>query len=127
MTIINVSNIKFYSLISVLEYLEEEIISPDVEYCVLSCPNVVSYFDPRSKEFNDVGLPSIMDGIFIPKIENIRTAMFHCNAVKKEDIEDSIRPFIRPNEEVKCLLLFSTKDLSKSLFNLLKYLIPEFV
>lgn len=102
-------------------------IAPDVEYCVLSCPCVVSYFDSKMKEYGEIGLPSIMDGLFIPKIENIRTAMFHCNAVKKEDIENSIKPFIRPNEEVKCLLLFSTKDLSKSLFNLLKYLIPELV
>lgn len=113
--------------VSVVEYLEEEIISPDVEYCVLSCPRVVSYFDPKSEAFNDVVRSSIMDGLFIPKIENIRTAMFHCNAVKKEDIENSIRPFIRQNEEVKCLLLFSTKDLSKSLLNILKYLIPELV
>lgn len=102
-------------------------IAPDVEYCVLSCPNVVSYFDLKSKDLNDVGQPSIMDGLFIPKIKNIRTAMFHCNAVNKKDIEDSIKPFIRPEEEVKCLLLFSTKDLSKSLSNLLKYLIPELV
>lgn len=113
--------------VSVLEYLEDELISPDVEYCVLSCPSVVSYFDPKSKAFNDVGLPSIMDGLFIPKIENIRTAMFHCNAVKKEDIENSIRPYIRENEEVKCLLLYATKDLSKSLINILKYLLPELV
>lgn len=87
----------------------------------------MSYFDSGTKDFNDVGLPSIMDGLFIPKIENVRTVMFHCNAVKKEDIEHSIRPYIKPNEEVKCLLLFSTKDLSKSLFNLLKYLLPELV
>lgn len=110
-----------------MEYLEEELIAPDVEYCVLSCPNVVSYFDAKSKDINDLGLPSIMDGLFIPKIQNIRTVMFHCNAVRKEDIESTIRPFIWPNEEVKCLLMFSTKDLSKSLINLLKYLIPELV
>lgn len=110
-----------------MEYLEEELIAPDVEYCVLSCPCVMSYFDSKTKDYSEVGLPSIMDGLFIPKIKNIRTAMFHCNSVKKEDIEKSIRPFIKPNEEVKCLLLFSTKDLSKSLFNLLKYLIPELV
>lgn len=120
--------------VSVVEYLEEEIISPDVEYCVLSCPRVVSYFDPKSKALNTISPFCFMDGLFIPKIENIRTAMFHCNAVEKEDIENSIRPFIRQNEEVKCLLLFSTrdlskltKDLSKSLLNILKYLIPGLV
>lgn len=94
---------------------------------MLSCPSVISYFDSKTREFNDCVLPSIMDGLFIPKIENIRTAMFHCNAVKKEDIENSLRPFIKQNEEVRCLLLFSTKDLSKSLFNILKYLIPGLV
>lgn len=112
-------------LSTVIEYIEEELVAPGIQYCVLSCPSVVSYFDNKIKDINDVGLPSVMDGLFIPKIENIRTSMFYCNSRKKDDIQNSFKTFIKPNEEVKCILLFSTKDLHKSLLNILKYLLPE--
>ncbi|KAJ8929276.1 hypothetical protein NQ314_018069 [Rhamnusium bicolor] len=107
-----------------MEYLDEELVPRSVDYCVISCPKVISYFD-GSKGIKDIGIGSILDGLFIPKIPNIRTEMFHCNPVKKDNIKKSIEPYIKSNEEVKCLLLFCTTGLNKSIYNLLEYLIPE--
>ncbi|KAJ8956014.1 hypothetical protein NQ318_006290 [Aromia moschata] len=118
------SNIMELSRKSVPEYLEEELVPRSIDYCVISCPQVVSYFD-ASKDTKDIGLGSILDGIFIPKIPGIRTAMFHCNPVRKSNIQKSIEPYINANEEVKCLLLFCTTNPNKSIYNLLEYLIPE--
>lgn len=96
-----------------------------IAYCVISCPNVVSHFDPDLKDVRDIGSSSIMDGLFIPSIPNIKTAMFHCNVIKKEEISNNIKTYFKPNDEVKCLLLFSTKDLHKNLYNILRPLVPE--
>ncbi|KAJ8967869.1 hypothetical protein NQ317_006185 [Molorchus minor] len=70
---------------SVPEYLEDELVPKSIDYCVISCPKVVSYFD-ASKDIKDIGLSSILDGMFIPKIPGIRTAMFYCNPSKKSNI-----------------------------------------
>ncbi|XP_018569015.1 uncharacterized protein LOC108909237 [Anoplophora glabripennis] len=107
---------------TVPEYLEEELVPQNINYCLISCPKVVSYFDVIKKE--DVGCGSVLDGLFLPKIPKIRTAMFHCNPLKK-DLRKYLESHIKSTEEVKCLLLFCTKNLNKSIYNLLKVLIPE--
>lgn len=112
-------------MIAVPQYLEEELIPEGVEYCVLSCPRVNSYFDLNIKEVVDLSCPSAMDGLFIPKIKNIRSTMFYCNTAKADHIPSQLAKYIDEDEEVKCLLMFSTTDLSRSLVNFMKYLIPE--
>lgn len=94
----------------------------NTNYCLISCPKVASYFNAIKKE--DVGCGSVLDGLFLPKIPKIRTAMFHCNPLKK-DLSKYLDGHIKSNEEVKCLLMFCTKSLNKSIYNLLKFLIPE--
>lgn len=96
-----------------------------IAYCVISCPNVVSHFDPDLKDIRDIGTSSIMDGLFIPSIPNDKTTMFHCNVIKQEEIRNNIKAYFTPNDEIKCLLLFSTRDLHKHLYNFLRELVPE--
>nr|XP_023017848.1 uncharacterized protein LOC111506863 [Leptinotarsa decemlineata] len=110
--------------VSVVEYLEDELIPKNVDYCAISCPRVVSFFDRKSTEFRDIGLASILDGLFLPKIENIKMATFYCNPIK-DDIERVLTAYKEPNDEAKCLLLFSTTNQERTLHNLLKYMVPE--
>ncbi|XP_060519369.1 uncharacterized protein LOC132697767 [Cylas formicarius] len=110
---------------TVPEYIEEELVPNSVDYCLLAVPRVVSYFNVErtTKDIQDHG--SVFDGLFIPKIPNIRTIMFHCNPSKKKELEDTARLYIRPEEEVKCLLLFCKKQLHGSLYNILDCLVPK--
>nr|XP_023017913.1 uncharacterized protein LOC111506921 [Leptinotarsa decemlineata] len=75
-------------------------------------------------ELRDIGLASILDGLFLPKIENIKMTMFHCNPIK-DDIERLLTAYKEPNDEAKCLILFSTTDQRRTLYKLLKYIVPE--
>ncbi|XP_028129822.1 uncharacterized protein LOC114325886 [Diabrotica virgifera virgifera] len=107
---------------TVPEYFEEEFVPQKTDYCVISCAKVISYFDSKSK---NICKASYFDGLFFPKIPNVRMTMFYCNPVKKDGIQKVVDTYINPNEEVKCLLMFSTTDQKKPLYNLLKALIPE--
>ncbi|KAG5891714.1 hypothetical protein JTB14_016097 [Gonioctena quinquepunctata] len=109
---------------SVPEYLEDELIPKNVDYCVISCPKVVSYFSPKLLDFRDVGLASIIDGLFLPKIPNIRIATFHCDPLK-DHIDSVVETYMNPNHEVKCILLFSTTDHKKTLYEFLKHVVHE--
>ncbi|CAH1967034.1 unnamed protein product [Acanthoscelides obtectus] len=108
---------------TVPEYLEEEIIPQNTDYCVLSCAKVVSCFE-APKEQRSSPSCDIIVGLIIPKIPNVRTAMFHYKVNKKDATE--IGQYVRENDQVKCLLMFSTRNLNKSAYNgLLTILIPE--
>ncbi|CAH0547318.1 unnamed protein product [Brassicogethes aeneus] len=112
--------ISIISLKPVAEYITDELIPPNIEYCLISCPRVVSQFPIKEKAL----LTSTFDGLILPKIPNVQTTMFHCNPVKKLDIKNTIDNFIKPNHEVKCILLFCKNDLRKSIYNLLDALVP---
>ncbi|CAH1102167.1 unnamed protein product [Psylliodes chrysocephalus] len=107
---------------SVPEYFEKELVPRNTDYCIISCPKVISHFHKNSKNLCKA---SFFDGLFIPKIPKIRTAMFHCNPVRKNEIRSTVESNIHSHEEIRCLLMFSTTDQKKALYNLLKELIPE--
>ncbi|XP_056643659.1 uncharacterized protein LOC130449715 isoform X1 [Diorhabda sublineata] len=107
---------------SVPEYFEDELVPYKTNYCVISCPKVISLFNIKGKNLCQA---SYFDGLFFPNIPNIRMTMFHCNPVKKENLQNITEAYINSNEEIKCLLMFSTTDQKKSIYNLLKLLIPE--
>ncbi|VEN55868.1 unnamed protein product [Callosobruchus maculatus] len=110
---------------TVPEYLEEEIIPQNIDYCVLSCAKVVSSFEEPPIEQESSNVCNIIDGLIIPKIHNVRTAMFHIKPNKK-DTTDIIRQYIREDDQVKCLLMFSTRSLSRFAYSgLLSLLISE--
>ncbi|CAG9854487.1 unnamed protein product [Phyllotreta striolata] len=107
---------------TVPEYFTDELIPHNTDYCVISCAKVTSLFDTNTKNLYHA---SYFDGLFFPKIPKIRTTMFHCNTFDSSNIQSTVETYIKSNEEIKCLLMFSTTDQKKSLYNLLKKLIPE--
>lgn len=99
---------------TIIEYIAKEIACGNENYCLLSCPKVVSYLS--SDTYSPSG--SIFDGIFVPEIPGIRTTMFYCNPIKLKKDNKVINDYIKPNEEIKCLLLFALNDLHRSIENL---------
>ncbi|KAL1501039.1 hypothetical protein ABEB36_006443 [Hypothenemus hampei] len=107
------------------EYLEEELVPKNVEYCLLSVHRIASCFK-TSRWFKDVQCNgSTFDGILFPKIPSMRTVMFHCNPSTKKAVENMVNTYIRPFEHTKCLLLFTKTRLYNGLSNLLQYIVPH--
>ncbi|CAH1156101.1 unnamed protein product [Phaedon cochleariae] len=89
-----------FSSTSITQYIEKELIPKDVKYCVLSCCRVLSSFQP---EINLVD-KFAMEGLFLPQIPNISTAMFYYDG----NDDPNFQNMVEQNQELKCLLIFTT-------------------
>ncbi|KAL3284017.1 hypothetical protein HHI36_018187 [Cryptolaemus montrouzieri] len=103
------------------DYLCKEIVNSKVNYCLLSCPKVVSFFGCDMYYPNG----SMFDGILLPQIPGIKTTMFYCNPLKLKKTPSMIETYIKSNDEIMCLLLFSLTDLHRSMDNLFKILLQD--
>lgn len=110
-----------FKSILVVEYCSREIVSRNINFCVLTCPKVVSYFSQDIEIRNG----SIFDTLFLPEIPGIKTIMFNCNFSKLKRNPALLETYIKPNEEVKCLLVFDESDIRSSIDFLFKIILKE--
>ncbi|XP_050312148.1 uncharacterized protein LOC126747503 [Anthonomus grandis grandis] len=120
------SNISELSRKYVPEYLEEELVPGEVEYCLLSVNRVVSYFGGTRTTEDIQTHGSIFEGVLIPKIPSVRTVLFHCNPTcKKGELKNTISKYVGENDEAKCILIFLKTQLYEPVSNLLEFLVPK--
>ncbi|XP_063910042.1 uncharacterized protein LOC135127533 [Zophobas morio] len=98
------------------DFLADQVVPSGTEYCVIGCPGVASMF---SKQVINKSSVPLFDGCFIPPIPNVRVSMFYCNPIHMRD------DHIKPNERLKCLLLFCKIDLEESVYDIFEHLLPE--